>query len=82
MNLENERKKTPRKRSNPTKDGLMEIKINLTVLANLKEKRFDFKEFSIEPDDELSIADIGTLLGQNVAGFLMQNMKPSSNVKI
>ena len=80
--MNQDKTKKPRNRSNPTKDGPIEIKISLTLLADKKEKKIDIRGFDIEPSDELSIADIGTLLGQNVVAFLMQNMKPVSNIKV
>lgn len=59
-----------------------EIKLTITVLADPTIGSMDIRGFNIEPADIMSIEDIGRLLGQNVAVFLMRKTKPASNIKV
>ena len=82
--MNQDKTKRPRNRSNPSKkdDGPIEINIRLKVLGKPKEGTLDIREFSIEPEDQLTISEIGSLLGNNVVNFLILNTKPSPNIKV
>lgn len=82
--MKKDEKQKPRKRSNPSKkaDEPFEINIQLKVIAKPTEGVLDIREFSIEPEDRMTISDIGNLLGNNVVNFLILNTKPSPKIKV
>lgn len=69
-----------RNRSNPLPKP-KEIDLHVKVIADPETKTLSIVGFSADPADELTIAEIGQILGQNPVAYIISMTKSPANIK-